>query len=252
MAIRDFEEMDTNAANTVAANTVAEAADQPKVQAAPAQPATQPAFQAPAPAAQGGTSMAVGGFGASPLMQLKDAFRSQGVEIPYNTFKQAAAKDGVIALNDGKNDLGRFAEIQPINWHEIWMISPVNQPTEESKQFLRFSNDGVTTTKGENIEAYLRMLKEEMGYTEAKVDKRIELMGVLVAAENVPAGMESEVIVFSLAPSSVNSWNAFLVKQGIQSKLRGGSKQNVKVEVERLSNKKNQTWTAYKFAEGAV
>ena len=105
-----------------------------------------------------------------------------------------------------KKTIGSELKVEILSWQDQWLISPGGQNTPENTKLVRYSDDGVTTTKGDNCSEYLQSLLNA-GHTKASMAKRLVLVMVMDACDKAPelAGMPVQI---NLAPTSASKFNA--------------------------------------------
>lgn len=149
-------------------------------------------------------------------------------------------------LMDGdKKLLGESITLTMLSWNERWVVSP-GENGAEAKEHARYSMDGVTTTKGEDVNEYLRELKE-LGYNKASVKVYVDLFGILEESGK-PSDHQGSSIVVSLSPDSVKALSGFrrdLVVKGMMGRIEPidvSTGVRLKVSTEVKSGNGN-TWT---------
>lgn len=125
------------------------------------------------------------------------------------------------AVFDGENrSLGDSITMTVLSWNYRYVISPGDQG-KEAKEHARYSMDGVTTTQGENIEEYLHMLRNEMGYTKAARKEYMDIFGILEDSAK-PSALQGTSLTLSASPDTVKTFKGFrrnLVVQGVLGRL---------------------------------
>ena len=235
--------------------------DQTAVEQAPAQ-ATAAAVAAAAVAAtavaapavqpQAATALAVNSAIGQTciLQQMKDVFTRMGKEWSWKTYTGINVAGGAVKTS-AKASLGNRIKVRVLNWEYQWMSHcGLAQPTDESKELVRYSRDGVHLEKDGNVTCadYVQQLKED-GYPNARTDKRAVILGVLIESERKVEGVRY--VAVSLSPSSLNNWLAFVEQRDLDIQFGGEiddpKKQVVEMSVESVTNKQKQDYSVFSF-----
>lgn len=224
--------------------------DQTAVEQTPAQ-ATE-TVAAPAVQPQAATAVAVNSAIGQVciLQQMKDIFARMGKEWSWKTYTGINVAGGAIKTS-AKASLGNRIKVRVLNWEFQWMAHcGLAQPTDESKELVRYSRNGETLEKDSSITCaeWVRQLKED-GYPNAKVEKRAVVLGVLVDSERKVEGVRY--VAVSLSPSSLNNWLAFVEQRDLDIQFGGEiddpMKQVVEMSVESVTNKQKQDYSVFSF-----
>ena len=224
--------------------------DQTVVEQAPAQATA--AVAAPAVQPQAATALAVNSATGHTciLRQMKDVFTRMGKEWSWKTYTGINVAGGAIKTS-AKASLGNRIKVRVLNWEYQWMSHcGLAQPTDESKELVRYSRDGVHLEKDGNVTCadYVQQLKED-GYPNARTDKRAVILGVLIESERKVEGIRY--VAVSLSPSSLNNWLAFVEQRDLDIQFGGEiddqMKQVVEMSVESVTNKQKQDYSVFSF-----
>lgn len=157
-------------------------------QTAPVQ-ATLPTVAAPA-------SLAVSG----KFVNIRDALVNAMPPMPFNSLPTLKVKSGII-VDEAGNKLGTHATLEILSFNYKWQASP-GEEGAEAAQTLRTSYDGKTIdSDGSDLVAYVEQLKVD-GYKDAKITKRVDVIGVMIASEK-PYERSGDLVMVDLAPTSV-------------------------------------------------
>ena len=167
-------------ASTPAPAPAASPAAAPAETATPASTTTTVAVAAPA---AGALSVVMG----RPVDVFEQQFKNR-LQVDWNTLLRLQANNGNF-LNMEKNKLamGDMLVMQLLSYQDSYQISPGTDDAA-GKDVVRYSNDGITTTKGENCLQYIEEAKAA-GWTETKMTQRVTLVGVI---ESLPADRSGE------------------------------------------------------------
>jgi len=149
-------------------------------------------------------------------------------------------------MDGDKKMLGTKLTLTLLSWNDRYVVSP-GENGAEAKEHARYSLDGITTTKGEDVKEYVEHLRKELGYDKASVKTYVDLFGILEASEKA-VDYVGDAVVVSLAPDSVKAFNGFrrdIVVKGMTGRLPAidpsmGVKVNVTTEVK---SGNGNTWT---------
>jgi len=165
-----------------------------------------------------------GGGIVSPLKDLENAFVKAGIEIDYSTFPRLRVDAGCIASTEGQ-EAGDFIEIQVISFADSWTIT-TGTDGEESKKWVRFSDDGkVTNAAGDSDEFAGTPLEEYKahlvanGFEKAAIKTYTIVYGIAVEAQEVDFAHLNEVVALSLSPSSKKKFDSYIINRTIQAKM---------------------------------
>lgn len=184
------------------------------------------------------------------LQQMKDVFTRMGKEWSWKTYTGINVAGGAVKTS-AKASLGNRIKVRVLNWEYQWMSHcGLAQPTDESKELVRYSRDGVHLEKDGNVTCadYVQQLKED-GYPNARTDKRAVILGVLIESERKVEGVRY--VAVSLSPSSLNNWLAFVEQRDLDIQFGGEiddpMKQVVEMSVESVTNKQKQDYSVFSF-----
>lgn len=187
--------------DTPPASSAATASAAPAPTPAPA-PAPAPT-PAPAPAAPtttqavatraAGAVTAVRGLGNDPFAALKDA-----LVVDFNTLPNLKAEQGSFFERESGTKLGEWLDLQLLSFQDDWAVTPGDSKAD--KKLARYSNDGITCTDGTPVAEHLQTLKAQ-GFPNAKLQKRIVLVGALVGTEKNGDAFVGNLHQISLPPT---------------------------------------------------
>lgn len=150
---------------------------------------------------------------ANPFPQMENV-----LPIEFNTFPQVKADQGKFVYADSDTAIGEEIEGELVTWQYQWMLAPGDVTNAKSKEWLRYSNDGVTTQDGEDINDILRQAKAG-GFPNAKIQKRILFAINVTKCDKLP-GIVGKFVQFDLSPNSVKNFSrhqfstAFAIQKG--------------------------------------
>lgn len=130
----------------------------------------------------------------NPFKGLENAF-----PIKFNTLRQIMAVQGNFMDKDSDKPLGDVIGLELISTQKHFILSP-GDDSEESKEFVKYSPDGITSDEGENMFELLAAAKAA-GYAEASITERQYLVGCLFNAGKLK-DMVDAMVQIDLPPTS--------------------------------------------------
>lgn len=237
------------------------AAAAPATTAAPAAtPAPAPAVEAAAPAATPApapaqttavapvrsTAVAMAG---RPVDVIAEDFKNK-LPLEWNTLHRLQANNGnFLDLENQKKPLGDEITLNLMTYQDNWQISPGTDDANDT-QYVRYSDDGITTKQGENCQEYLQAMKEA-GYVEAKMTQRVTLAGEIVRCAKVP-DMEGKLVQIDLSTTSKNMFNRhqFQVSLDVARNKVDREATGLLKMTATVASGKGRSWTQVAFSYG--
>ncbi len=229
------------------------AAEAHEAAAAPAAAPAPAATPAPAPASTSTAVAAAPAAGAVvessnvSMMNHIETFKNR-YKVEWNTLIRLQANNGQFINKDAKNaSLGDVIQMQLLSYQDSWQVSP-GSDAAEAKELVRYSDDGETTTKGENIQEHIRKC-HELGYTKAKLDFRVMLVGVLLATTKDGGKAINELVQIDLSATSRSEFDryrlgtAFKIGRGMLTKQAA----EIMTMTAEIASGKDKTWTKVLF-----
>lgn len=146
----------------------------------------------------------------NPLEPLKDAFR-----VEWDTLRGLKVTNGNVLDNQTGKTLGDVVGLELLSFQDQWVISPGTEG-DEGKDEVRYSDDGKTTTKGEDCNEYLARLKAA-DYPKASMTKRVVICGSLFdigdKGRKDCKELQDSLVQLSLAPTSKASFDRYMMDQ---------------------------------------
>lgn len=161
---------------------------------------------------------------ANPLADLRDAFTKAGIPIDYNTFQRLRVDAGIISTQDGK-EAGTFIELSVVSYSPSWTVT-TGTDGEESKQHVRFSDDGKTIRgagdeddhAGKTCEEYRDWLREN-GFEKAAIKEYMNVFGIAMAAEKSDFAFMNEIVSLSLSPTSKGKFDSYVINRAVKARM---------------------------------
>lgn len=176
-------------------------------------PADAPASASKAVAITSGNAVAKPTAMINPLEPLKNAFFCE-----FDTLRGLKVSNGNVVDNQTGKSLGDVVGMELLSYQDQWVVSP-GVDGDEGKEHVRYSDDGITTSKGENCQEYLQHLKSS-GFDEAKMSKRTVIAGSLfdigVKGRKDLKDMQDELVQMSLAPTSKAGFDRYMMGQAFK------------------------------------
>jgi hypothetical protein len=178
---------------------------------------TPAATPAPAPAASTETAVAAApAAGAVAVARkvrnaIKENFENK-MQLEWNTLPRIQANQGnFLDLERNKEAIGDTLIAQLMSFQPTWQISPGTDDDSDT-ELVRYSDDGVTTNKGEDCKEYLAALIAS-GRTKAKMSARYMMALVIEQCPKTPA-FNGKVVQIDMSQQSKNSFDQFMLTNG--------------------------------------
>lgn len=162
----------------------------------PAAPAATQAPKANVPAVAAKTAVAP----IVKFVNIGDTVLNAMPPMPFNSLPTLKVKSGIISDEAG-NKLGTHITVEVLSFNYKWQASPGEEGAEAAK-LLRTSYDGKTIeSDGSDLANYIAQLKID-GYSNAKLTKRIDVIGVLLSSDK-EYERKGDLVMVDVAPTSV-------------------------------------------------
>lgn len=215
--------------------------------AATAHQATKPAENAVATAKPQGGQVALRKALVNPLAPLKGAFT-----VEWDTLRSLKVTNGNVLDNQSGKTLGDVVGLELLSFQDQWVISP-GVDGDEAKEHVRYSNDGETTTNGEDCNEYLEQLKKA-DFPDAKMSKRTVICGSLFdigdKGRKDCKDIQDCLVQLSLAPTSKASFDRYMMDQAFKigkALISPEGAERLKLECTVVTKGKN-SWTVVNFS----
>ena len=234
------------------------AADKRAAEAEASKPAEKPA-EKPAPQSESrevapakSSAVAVPVAMVNPLEPLKNAFFCE-----FDTLRGLKLSNGNIVDNQTSKPLGDVVGLELLSYQDQWVISP-GVDGDEGKEHVRYSDDSITTSKGDDCKEYLaRMVNGP--YPEAKMSRRTVIAGSLFDIGTKGGKdlkeLQDELVQFSLAPTSKAAFDRYMMGQAFKigkGIIAADGATRIRITAEPVSrNKKDWTQAAFSRYDGA-
>lgn len=208
-----------------------------------AQPAAQP-VQQHAVAVQAARPVAVVRTPVNPFSELKDAYK-----VDYNTLDALMASNGNFLMKEDAQELGNTITLQLMSYQQSFVVSPAVD-TDAAKKLVKYSDDGVYTKDGLNINDYLQELKGA-GYSNAYKSERVVLVGALIDPGKLPA-MRDRLVQLDLAPTSKTLYDRYTIQAAFdigRGKTTLEESRNLRLTAKVTKNANNKIYTLVQFAQ---
>lgn len=228
----------------------------PSPQTATAQAAAEVAAPIPGPAAEvsqgavavkpsGGMVVGVG----RPVDVVKEMFHNALGQLQWNTLHRVQANQGnFLDLEQGKASIAQEIHLELMSYQANWQISPGTDDPDDI-QYVRYSDDGKTTTQGEDCMEFLKGLKEA-NYDKAKLSERCVLAGRIIAIPSNPNHpMVGELIQIDLPNTSKQQYDRYRFKVSLdvrEGKYDAAAAGLMKLKA-RTTTANKLTWTVVDF-----
>lgn len=249
----------TDGATTTPVKTITPKAA-PAAAAAPVAdaPAAAPA-EAPAPAPAQTTAVAAapatGAVSAVVARPIRNAIEEnflRKLDLEWNTLPRIQANQGnFLDLERNKEAFGNEIVVQLMSYQPSWQLSPgTDNPSDI--EYVRYSNDGVTATNGDNLQEHLQALKAA-NYDKAKINSRYMMAFVILEAPSDKTGlMKNKLVQIDVSESSKKSFDQFMMQNGFNESRGIVTPEVAASGILRLSatvkSNKGFSWTVVGFA----
>jgi hypothetical protein len=173
----------------------------------------------------------------------KNAYR-----VDWDTLDRVQANNGkFLDVGKQKANMGETIQLRLLSWQDLWQISP-GVSGAEAAEYVRYSDDGKITNKGEDCIEFLNMLKNELGYKNAKLTQRVVIVGILEGTEK-DSRLQGEMVQIDLSNTSKKEFDkyrlgcAYKVGKGILT-AEQVSLMTMKTEI---ATKGTDSWTKVLF-----
>lgn len=147
-----------------------------------------------------------------PLETLKDVF-----PVEFDTLPSIQLNQGNAMYKDTNAMLGDEIGLELLSYQDQTVCSP-GVDGDEAKEHVRYSDDGITATNGDDMAEHLAKLKAA-GYDKASLSKRVVIVGSLfdpgVKGAKI-AGMRDKLVQINLAPSSVKGFKGYRAQEAFK------------------------------------
>lgn len=186
----------------------------------------------------------------NPLEPLKGAFH-----VEYDTLRNLKLSNGNLIDQQTGKVLGSEFGLELLSYQDQWVISPGGDDKDKdaNKEHVRYSDDGVTTSKGDDCKAYMATLAQ-VGYPDAKMTKRTVICGSLFdigekGRKTLPE-LQDCLVQMSLPPTSKASFDRYTMDQAFKiakGLIEPEGAQRIKIEATPVS-KGDKDWTIANFS----
>jgi hypothetical protein len=199
-----------------AAAAAAPTATAPAPAAAPAQAAAPAA--APADSTAVATASPTAGavstrVAVKPRNAIEEGFKNKMV-LEWNTLHRIQANQGNFLDKEASGQsFGSVIVAQLMSYQPSWQISPGTDDAADA-ELVRYSDDGITTNKGEDCKEYLAALIES-NRDKAKMSARYQMALVIEETPMDPTGaMVNKIVQIDLSATSKNAFDQFMLENG--------------------------------------
>lgn len=138
---------------------------------------------------------------ASPVARPVAVFEplKNSFPVQWNTLELLKASQGKFVNKADNTPLGDEIGFELLSHQAQFVVSPGTDDDEDDK-LVRYSDDGITTSTGEDCKEYLKYL-QDAGYAKAKMSERVVLVGSVFDPGKQPS-YKDKLMQISLAPTS--------------------------------------------------
>lgn len=188
----------------------------------------------------------------NPLEPLKNAF-----PVEFDTLRNLQINQGNVIDRETGKLLGDTIGLELLSFQDQWVVGPGgDDKSEEAKDLVRYSDDGITSTKGDDMQEHLERLRS-LGYKDAKITERMVICGALIdigekGKKNVP-DLQDSLVQINLPPTSKAAFKRYQMDQAFRigkGLIEPDGAQIVKIECS-IVTKGDLTWTVASFTRYA-
>lgn len=201
------------------------------------------------------TALAAGGKStalvASKSTALADIFKpmEDAFHVDWNTLESLKANQGQFLSKSDSQSLGPVIGFELLSYQKQFVISPGTEDEEDSVH-VRYSDDGITCTSGEDCKEYLQSLLDTGDFPKAKMTERVVLVGCVFDPGTKPA-FKDKLMQISLPPTSKALFERFKLQASFNIGRGNWSPDNMsrmRMTCEVQSKNKND-WTQVNFTK---
>jgi hypothetical protein len=182
---------------------------------------------------------ALGGNYGNIYEQLRNAMPP----MEFGTLPRLTGAQGKISAKESgkKVDLGESIDLTLLSYNDEYQVSP-GEDSDDATKLVRYSLDGqIIDGTGEKVSEYLEKLRTVDGYTDAKVKRYVQLVGILERSDK-KSDYVGNMVQVSLSPQAAKAWDAFMAQGSVRyarNKWDGAGADLITVRAESRSNGKN-------------
>lgn len=140
----------------------------------------------------------------------QDPFKplENALKVDWNTLPRVMATNGGFQNKETQQMMGETIVVEILSIQDHYVVSPGGDiDDDESKPFLKYSDDGITTREGESVMACVQAAIKA-GFAKAACKKRCILVGALIDKGSKESGLAVEDLCqIDLAPNSLKNFN---------------------------------------------
>lgn len=177
------------------------------------------------------------------LENLKDSLK-----VDYNTLPNLQINQGNYLVRESKKTIGDVVDFELLSYQDQWVISP-GADGDETSEFVRYSSDGVTTSMGEDCNAYVAQL-HAADYPNAAMKQRCVLvLNLLSVSKKGNDDLLDTLYQIDLPPTSKSKFDAYRAQASFhvaRGKRTAAQAVMIKSSVSVVS-KGNNSWSVADF-----
>lgn len=139
------------------------------------------------------------------LSALKDSFH-----VEWNSVPRILAAQGQFKFKEDDFKIGEDIEMTLLSYQDRWVCSPNDD--KAPIETVKYSDDGHKSTDGTDMAEHLENLKAE-GWSKAKIDKRMVIVGELVKESGkTESGRLESLVQIDLPPTGAGAFNTYILQ----------------------------------------
>jgi hypothetical protein len=180
----------------------------------------------------------------SPFKQMENAFH-----VSFGDLPSVLVTQGNFQFKDGEQSLGGEIVLELLS-HQPQFAIGTGEDGDEAAKLARYSDDGVTTTQGEDVVTYIADLKGA-GYDDTKMTQRIVIVGAIHEAAKNSEGNVGKLVQISLPPTSRAKFNTYTIQSAFDISRGKTTLEQAKMMrlTAKVTTKARLTWTVAEIAQ---
>lgn len=125
--------------------------------------------------------------------------------VEYNTLPSIKATNGNLVERETNAKLGDSMVLEIMSWQDSYVVSPGDD--KAPKEIVKYSDDGIICKDGTPVNQHLADLRA-MGYTKAKVNQRVVIVGSVVSTAKLDH-LNDQLVQIDCSPMSRSEFTRY-------------------------------------------
>lgn len=180
----------------------------------------------------------------------KDSFTIEHDSVP----RIKAEQGEMVMATEDETSLGKHFTLDLLSYQEHWVATPGDNDADI--EFVKYSDDGVTSNDGVNLLEHVKALKEVHNYTNAKIQHRFRVVGELISVDSTDPealGLIGSLVQVDLPESGRRSFNSHALQASFKV-AKGRAKvedvARLKFTASKAKSTKNEVYTKTDVSAG--